>query len=111
MYRKSATLGASIQIWRGDAGQKKDCRTRDFAFVVDCNTPAEKLTGTAMASDGRITDVVIFDAFELPDGKKSIAFTITITPTENMSDDDLQKIQDAVITNVERKCNAQIRDK
>ena len=85
--------------------------TRDFAFVVDCNTPAEKLTGTAMASDGRITDVVIFDAFELPDGKKSIAFTITITPTENMSDNDLQKIQDAVITNVERKCNAQIRDK
>ena len=85
--------------------------TRDFAFVVDCNTPAEKLTGTAMASDARITDAVVFDAFELPDGKKSIAFTITITPMEKMSDSDLQNLQTNVIANVEKKCNAQIRDK
>ena len=54
--------------------------TRDFAFVVDTDMPAERLTGVATASDARITDVVVFDAFELPDGKKSIAFTITITP-------------------------------
>lgn len=85
--------------------------TRDFAFIVDTDMPAERLTGVATASDARITDVVVFDAFELPDGKKSIAFTITITPTENMSDDDLLKLQDTVISNVEKKCNAKIRDK
>ena len=44
-------------------------------------------------------------------GKKSIAFTITIIPTENMTDEDLQKLQSAVIANVEKKCNAKIRDK
>ncbi len=85
--------------------------TRDFAFIVDMDMPAEKLTGVALSADTRITDVVVFDAFDLGNDKKSIAFTITIEPRENMSDTDLLKIQDAVIKSVEKKCNAQIRDK
>lgn len=85
--------------------------TRDFAFIVDADFPAEKLVGTAAATDVRITDSVVFDAFDMGDGKKSIAFTITITPTDNMSDEELQKLQNAVIANVEKKCDAKIRDK
>lgn len=85
--------------------------TRDFAFIVDGDMPAEKLTSVARATDSRISDVIVFDAFDMSDGKKSIAFTITIIPTENMTDTELQKLQSAVIDNVERKCNAQIRDK
>ena len=69
------------------------------------------MVGTAVSTDARITDSIVFDAFDMGDGKKSIAFTITITPTENMSDEDLQKLQNAVIANVEKKCNAKIRDK
>ena len=85
--------------------------TRDFAFIVDGTMPAEKLTGVAIATDARIVDAVVFDAFDLPDGKKSIAFTITIIPTDNMTDEDLQKLQNAVIANVEKRCDAKIRDK
>lgn len=85
--------------------------TRDFAFIVPNDAPAEKLVASARAADSRITDAVVFDAFEMGDGRKSIAFTITIIPTENMSDADLQKLQDAVIANVEKKCDAKIRDK
>ena len=85
--------------------------TRDFAFIVDADFPAEKLVGTAAATDARITDSIVFDAFDMGNGKKSIAFSITITPTDNMSDEDLQKLQNAVIANVETKCNAKIRDK
>ena len=85
--------------------------TRDFAFVVDENTMAESLTSVAKSTDKRITDVVVFDAFNMGGGKKSIAFTITIQPTENMNDTELLKIQDAVIANVEKKCGAKIRDK
>ncbi len=85
--------------------------TRDFAFIVDTDTPAEKLTSVAAASDNRITSVVVFDAFDMGDGKKSIAFTIAIEPYENMSDTDLQALQSLVIKNVESKCNAKIRDK
>ena len=85
--------------------------TRDFAFIVDTNTPSEKLTSVARSVDNRIKDVVIFDAFDMSDDKKSIAFTITIQPTDNMSDSDLQNIQTSVINAVESKCNAKIRDK
>ncbi len=85
--------------------------TRDFAFIVDVDTPAEKLTSVARAADSRITDVIVFDAFDLNDGNKSIAFTITIQPTDNMSDIDLLSLQNTVIAAVENKCNAKIRDK
>ena len=85
--------------------------TRDFAFIVDSDTPADKLTSAARSTDSRITNIVVFDAFDLPDGNKSIAFTITIEPRENMSDTDLQSLQTSVINSVEKKCNAKIRDK
>lgn len=85
--------------------------TRDFAFIVDAAFPAEKIIGNALASDDRITDAVVFDAFDLPDGKKSIAFTITIQPRQNMSDEDLLQLQNSVIARVESKCGAKIRDK
>ncbi len=85
--------------------------TRDFAFIVDIDTPAEKLTSVAQSTDNRITNVIVFDSFDMNDGKKSVAFTITIEPRENMSDSDLQQIQSAIITSVEKKCNATIRDK
>ena len=85
--------------------------TRDFAFIVDKNAPAEKLTSVAISADSRITNAVVFDSFDMSDGNKSVAFTITIEPRENMSDSDLQQIQSAVIASVEKKCNATIRDK
>lgn len=85
--------------------------TRDFAFIVNDDMPAEKLIAAARSADSRITDAIVFDAFDMPDGNKSIAFTITIVPTDNMSDSDLMALQNAVIKNVESKCDAHIRDK
>lgn len=85
--------------------------TRDFAFIVDGDMPAEILTSVARSVDNRITDVIVFDAFDLNDGTKSIAFTIWIQPTDNMSDADLMSLQNAVICTVEKKCDAKIRDK
>ena len=54
---------------------------------------------------------LVFDAFDMGGGKKSIAFTITIQPDKNMTDADLMEIQNAVIDAVEKKCGAEIRDK
>ncbi len=84
--------------------------TRDFAFVVDSNFEAQKMISAAIASDSRISDIVVFDSFDMGDGKKSLAFTITIYPEQNMNEEELQKIQDAVIKNIESKCNAKLRD-
>ena len=83
--------------------------TRDFAFVVDSNFEAQKIVATAMAADSSVADVVVFDAFDMGDNKKSIAFTITIYPDKNMTDKELLEIQDKVIKNIESKCNAKLR--
>jgi phenylalanyl-tRNA synthetase beta chain len=83
--------------------------TRDFAFLVENNFPAEKIVNAAKSADGRIKSVIVFDAFEKAD-KKSIAFTMTIQPEGNMSDTDLTAIQNAVIAAVEKNCPAKIRD-
>lgn len=84
---------------------------RDFAFIVDSDVASEKLVNTARSVDSQITDIVVFDAFEMANGKKSIAFTITYQPTQNMSDAQLQDLQSKIIDTVESKCGAKIRDK
>ena len=83
--------------------------TRDFAFVVDKMAESQKIVQTAMSADSRIANVVIFDSFDMGNGQKSIAFTITIYPEQNMTDEDLLKIQNTVIANIESKCNAKLR--
>ena len=83
--------------------------TRDFAFVVDVNFAAEKIISTAVSADSRIDNARVFDSFDMGNGQKSVAFTITIYPDTNMSDKDLLEIQDKVIKNVENKCAAKLR--
>ena len=83
--------------------------TRDFAFLVDKNYESQKIVATALASDARIANTVIFDSFDIDDKQKSVAFTITIYPEQNMTDEDLLKIQNTVIVNIETKCGAKLR--
>jgi len=85
--------------------------TRDFAFIITGDFAVQKIISAARSADSRISDIVIFDSFDMGDNNRSIAFTITIIPTENMSDSDLLSIQNAVIANVEKDCPAKIRDK
>ncbi len=83
--------------------------TRDFAFVVDSKFESQKIVATAQSADSSIDNVVVFDAFDMGNGQKSIAFTITIYPDHNMSDKELAEIQDKVIKNIEKKCSAKLR--
>ena len=85
--------------------------TRDFAFIVPNDFPAANLVAAARAASNLISDVVVFDSFEMTDGNKSVAFTTTIVPTEKMSEDDLAKLHSDIIAAVEKKCPAHVRDK
>ena len=83
--------------------------TRDFAFVVDSLFESQKIVAAAMSADSRINNVLIFDSFDMGNNQKSIAFTITVYPDTNMSDNELLEIQDKVIKNIEAKCGAKLR--
>ncbi|HSV30208.1 MAG TPA: phenylalanine--tRNA ligase subunit beta [Candidatus Omnitrophota bacterium] len=79
---------------------------RDFAFVLDAGIAADAVVRAARNSDkALITEVVAFDLYEGPnvgEGKKSIAITATLQPTEKtLTDDEIEavgrKIVDAVV--------------
>lgn len=55
--------------------------TRDFAFVVAADLPAEALLRVVRAADKvAITGVTLFDRFELDDDRLSLALTVTLQP-------------------------------
>ena len=85
--------------------------SRDFAFIVPNDFPASSLVAAARHATNPISDAVVFDSFEMPDGKKSVAFTVTYTPREKMSESDLAKLHADIIAAVEKKCPAHVRDK
>ena len=79
---------------------------RDFAFVLDASVAADAVTRAARNADkALVSDAVVFDLYEGPnvgEGKKSIAVTVTLQPTEKtLTDEEIEavakKIVDAVV--------------
>ena len=88
--------------------------TREFAFVIDETTPAEKLAQIARSTNkDLIKDVLIFDVYKgenIPEGKKSIAIKVIIQPhLETLTDDDLEKISSDLIKVVDTKLSGFLR--
>ena len=87
---------------------------RDFSFVVDKNFKAQDLLEIISSVDKNlIRSVKIFDIYEgekIPNDKKSIALNVTIQSSEKtLNDDDLEKINNLIISTVEIKSGAKIR--
>ena len=88
--------------------------TREFAFVIDETTPAEKLVQIAKSTNkDLIKEVLIFDVYKgenIPNGKKSIAIKIIIQPNlETLTDDDLEKISSDLINVIDTKLSGYLR--
>jgi len=88
--------------------------TRDFAFIVDADVPAEKLLAAARNADKKlITDVRLFDLFEgegLGDGKKSLAINVVIQPSDNtLTDAEIDAVADKVVDGVTRATGGVLR--
>ena len=76
--------------------------TRDFAFLVAVDTPANDLIRSIKGCDkDNIVAVRLFDRFGgqgVPEGQVSLAVEVTLQPSEkSYSDDDLKAISDKVI--------------
>ena len=88
--------------------------TREFAFVIDETTPAEKLAQIAKSTNkDLIKDVLIFDIYKgknIPDGKKSIAIKVIIQPNlDTLTDEDLEKISSDLINVIDKKLSGSLR--
>ena len=87
---------------------------RDFAFVLDKNFRVQELIDIISNVDKElIKSVKVFDVYEganIPEDKKSIALNVTIQSLEKtLNEEDLNKINQLIISAVESKTDAKIR--
>ncbi|SFS21894.1 phenylalanine--tRNA ligase subunit beta [Yoonia litorea] len=87
---------------------------RDFAFVVDADVEALTLVNAAAGADkALITDVRVFDEFiggSLGEGKKSLAVTVRLQPTEKtLKDADIEAVSAKIVEKVTKATGGTLR--
>jgi phenylalanyl-tRNA synthetase beta chain len=87
---------------------------RDFAFLVDAETPAEALLRAVRGADkAAIVGVALFDRFTgpgVPEGQKSLAVEVTLQPGKKSFTDEELKAISARIVAAAAKAGARLRD-
>ena len=87
---------------------------RDFAFVVDAETEALTLVNAAAGADkALIEEVRVFDEFiggSLGDGKKSLAITVRLQPTDTtLKDADIEAVSAKIVEKVTKATGGTLR--
>ncbi|MEO0905070.1 MAG: phenylalanine--tRNA ligase subunit beta, partial [Pseudomonadota bacterium] len=87
---------------------------RDFAFVVDTEVEALTLVNAAAGADKTlITDVRVFDEFiggSLGEGKKSLAVTVRLQPTDKtLKDADIEAVSAKIVEKVTKATGGSLR--
>ncbi|HSY87684.1 MAG TPA: phenylalanine--tRNA ligase subunit beta, partial [Verrucomicrobiae bacterium] len=87
---------------------------RDFAFVVEADTPAEKLVRAARSADkALIANVSVFDQFEgkaLGEGRKSIALAVVLQPTERtLTEAEIEAVGAKIVAAVNKATGGMLR--
>ncbi len=87
---------------------------RDFAFVLDADVEAINLVKAAQGADkALIDDVRVFDEFiggSLGDGKKSIAITVRMQPTEKtLTDEEIEAVSARIVEKVSKATGGVLR--
>jgi phenylalanyl-tRNA synthetase beta chain len=87
---------------------------RDFAFLVDTTVEAEKLVRAARSADRvLITAARVFDVYAgkgVPEGKKSLAITVTLQPVERtLTDAEIEAVCNKIVAAVAKATNATLR--
>ncbi|MEM7720674.1 MAG: phenylalanine--tRNA ligase subunit beta, partial [Pseudomonadota bacterium] len=87
---------------------------RDFAFILDADVEAINVVSAAQGADKTlIEEVRVFDEFvggALGDGKKSLAITVRLQPTDQtLTDDDIEAVGKAIVDKVGRATGGVLR--
>tara|TARA_B100000029_G_scaffold379011_1_gene373816 strand:- start:35 stop:1300 length:1266 start_codon:yes stop_codon:yes gene_type:complete len=88
--------------------------TRDFAFVIDEKYNSGQIISLVKKIDRTlIKDVKIFDVYQggnIGDGKKSIAFNVTLEPKDKtLSESDIEEISKRIVLTVQETTGATLR--
>jgi phenylalanyl-tRNA synthetase beta chain len=85
--------------------------SRDFAFVVESTVQASELLKAAKGADkALIVDAQVFDVFKLPDGKLSLAVSVTLQPKDKtMTEEDIEAVSAKVVAMVAKATGGVLR--
>ena len=86
---------------------------KDVAFIVTNETTNKEIEEVIKKAGGRLLDSVdIFDIYrDFEEGKKSMAYSLTFKDeTRTLSDDEVMEVFNKVISEVETKLNAKVRN-
>ena len=89
---------------------------RDFAFLVDKNIEAKRIVNLIKETNNEIIEEInIFDIYEgegIPDGKKSVAISVTLQPkNKTLIDSEIESICKIIVDNVVKNTDAILREK
>ena len=87
---------------------------KDVAFIVSNETTNKEIEDVIKKAGGRLLDnTEIFDIYrDIEDGKKSMAYKLTFKDeTRTLSDTEVMEVFNRIISEVEAKLNAKVRDK
>ncbi|WP_299643292.1 phenylalanine--tRNA ligase subunit beta [uncultured Ruegeria sp.] len=106
--RKSGATRAALELRDLQAVE------RDFAFVVDESVEALTLVNAAVGADkALIEDVRVFDEFiggSLGEGKKSLAITVRLQPTDQtLKEKDIEGVAEKIIAKVTKATGGVLR--
>ncbi len=87
---------------------------RDFAFIVEASVQAGDILKAALAADrALITDANVFDVYQgtgIPEGKKSVAISVTLQPREKtLTDAEIEAVMQKIVAEVTKKTGATLR--
>ena len=87
---------------------------QDLAFVVDEHVLAGDLIAAAHEAAGaELCEVRVFDVYrggQIPDGKKSIAFSVAFqSPERTLSDEDARTLRERIVTALAERFGAELR--
>jgi phenylalanyl-tRNA synthetase beta chain len=85
--------------------------SRDFAFVVEDKVQAAELIKAARGVDKvLIADAQVFDVFKLPDGKVSLAVSVTLQPRDKtLTEEEIEAVSAKIIATVGKATGATLR--
>ena len=87
---------------------------RDFAFVVDAQVEALTLVNAAQGADkALISDVRVFDQFQggsLGEGRKSVAITVRLQPTDKtLTEKEIEAVGAKIVEKVAKATGGELR--
>lgn len=88
--------------------------TRDIAMLVDKTVPVADIEEVVKKASGKLLESInLFDVYEgeqIPEGKKSVAYSAVYRALDrSLTGDEVQKVFDKVLKNLENQLGAQLR--